>query len=100
VNTIYLQTFSWITDALGISGNVSHIVEKKVEADATLSTVFNDLAQAYPEFKKLVYDPDSGKLSDKVMLIINQRLARFDQVKASPLKDKDEISLVPVYVGG
>jgi molybdopterin converting factor small subunit len=100
LNTIYLQTFSWINDALGIRGNTSHTVVKKVAAGATLLTVFADLARDYPEFKKLVYNPDSGQLSDQVLLLINQNLSRFDQVKASPLNDKDAISLVPVIFGG
>jgi len=100
VNTLYLQTYSWISDILGVHGNAYHIFEKKVEPGTTLVVVFNDLAREYPEFKKMVYNPETGKLSDQVLLLINQKLARLDQLKASPLNDKDAISLMPVIFGG
>ena len=100
MNTIYLQTRSWITDALGIPGSMPYTVKKEIEAGATLLTVFTDLAGKYPEFKKRVFNPETGQLSDQVMLLFNQALTRFDQVKASPLRDKDAVSLVPVIFGG
>ena len=100
INTIHLQTYSWITKTLGIQDSISHTFEKKVEAGTSLSAIFSDMAREYPEFGKAVFNSDTGILSDQVVLIINQRLARFDQVKATPLNDKDEISLVPIFIGG
>jgi hypothetical protein len=100
VITIYLQTRSWITDALGAPGNQTYAVEKKVESGSTLLSLLTGLANNYPEFKERVFNPETGQLSDQVLLLINDSLVRFDQVKSSPLHDKEAISLVPVIFGG
>jgi len=100
LNTIYLQTSSWITDTLGVRGSTFYTFEKKVEAGTTLLKLFSDLARDYPEFKKLVFNPDSGKISDQVLLLMNQNLSRFEQVRTLSLNDKDAISLIPIIFGG
>ena len=100
INTVFMQTFSWVSDSLGFHGVGFHSFEKKVETGATLLTLLKDLAKDYPDFKKMVFDPESSQLSDQVSLLLNQSLARFERVKDIPLKDKDVISLVPVLYGG
>jgi molybdopterin converting factor small subunit len=89
-----------MADALGIQDNKFRTVEKQVEVGATLFTVFTDLARDYPEFKKKVYNPETGKISDQFLLLFNESLAQFNQVKSTPLNDKDTISLIPIICGG
>lgn len=100
MNTIYLQTRSWITDTLGIPGHSTYIIERKIEAGTTLLNVLSDLAKGYAEFKRMIFNPETGKINDQILIIINQNLVKFNQVKDTPLKDKDVIDLAPVYFGG
>ena len=101
MNTIYLQTFSWITDALGIRGNNSYTFEKKVEAGTTLLTVFTDLARDYPEFREKVYNPETGKLSRiRSYYLLTRDWPSLIRLNHLHSMIKMTISLVPVIIGG
>lgn len=71
-----------------------------VEANgATLDALISDLENNYPGIKNRVCD-ENGKLRRFVNIYVNGEDVRFLQDKETPLKESDEISIVPAIAGG
>lgn len=72
----------------------------EVQAEgSTLREVVNNLAQQNAEFKTRLLD-DSGELRRFVNVYVNEEDVRFLQKLDTPLKDGDEVSIVPAIAGG
>ena len=71
-----------------------------VEASGTtLDALLTDLEAHYPGIKNRVCD-ENGKLRRFVNIYVNGEDVRFLQEKETPLKETDEISIVPAIAGG
>ncbi|MBX7157778.1 MAG: MoaD/ThiS family protein [Verrucomicrobiae bacterium] len=66
---------------------------------ATLDALIQDLESHYPGLKNRVYD-DAGQLRRFVNIYVNGEDVRFLQEKNTPLKETDEVSIVPAIAGG
>ncbi len=72
----------------------------EVQAEgSTLREVVESLAAQNAEFKTRLLD-DSGELRRFVNVYVNEEDVRFLQKLDTPLKDGDEISIVPAIAGG
>lgn len=100
MNTINLQTYSWITEAISTGEQLNHILKKKVKPGTTIHELFSELAAEYPEFRKTVYDPGTNSLNDQVMIIVNGKLVQTSDLRSRPLQDNDSITISPIMVGG
>jgi len=72
--------------------------ELQVEA-GTLRDVVSRIAEQNPEVKQRLLD-DSGELRRFVNVYVNEEDVRFLQKLDTPLKDGDEVSIVPAIAGG
>ena len=78
------------------------LVGDKAEVQAegtTLREVVESLAAQNREFKTRLLD-DSGELRRFVNVYVNEEDVRFLQKLDTPLKDGDEVSIVPAIAGG
>jgi molybdopterin synthase sulfur carrier subunit len=66
---------------------------------STIQEVFNILDQAFPGLKERICD-DSGQVRRFVNVFVNDEDIRFLEESATPVKDSDEISIVPAIAGG
>ncbi len=72
----------------------------EVQAEgATLRDVVNNLAAQNDEIKTRLLD-ESGELRRFVNVYVNEEDVRFLQKLDTPLKDGDEVSIVPAIAGG
>jgi len=72
----------------------------EVQAEgATLREVVESLGAQNEEFKSRLLD-DSGELRRFVNVYVNEEDVRFLQKLDTPLKDGDEVSIVPAIAGG
>lgn len=65
----------------------------------SLLACINDLDAQYPGVRERVMD-ESGEIRRFVNVYINGDDVRFIQGLSSPLKDGDEVSIVPAVAGG
>jgi molybdopterin synthase sulfur carrier subunit len=72
--------------------------EVQVEG-GTLRDVVNNLAAQNGEIKTRLLD-DSGELRRFVNVYVNEEDVRFLQKLDTPLKEGDEVSIVPAIAGG
>jgi molybdopterin converting factor small subunit len=75
-------------------------LEKEIETKTTIDNLLSDLASIYADFRKAVFNSDSGTVSDQVHIVLNNNLLQNPEVKAARLNDGDDIFILPVYAGG
>lgn len=66
---------------------------------ATIEAVIADLDARFPGLKERICD-DAGNIRRFVNIFINDEDIRFLEDKATPVKEGDEISIVPAIAGG
>ncbi len=65
----------------------------------TIQELLLDLERQYPGFKDRLCDPQ-GRLRRFVNIYVNEEDIRFLKAEATPLKDGDEVSIIPAIAGG
>lgn len=66
----------------------------------TVGDLFASLAERYPGFAEIVFDRANGCLYECANVVINDRLFEAQGGLGAPLRDGDEIVIVPAYAGG
>lgn len=69
-----------------------------VEA-ATIGDAITELQTKYPGIKERLVD-ESGEVRRFVNVYVNEEDIRFLQNKETPIKDGDEVSIIPAIAGG
>jgi len=65
----------------------------------TIAEVIEDLEKNYPGIKERICEPD-GSLRRFVNLYLNDEDIRFMDNLETPVKDNDELSIIPAIAGG
>lgn len=78
-----------------LTGNLSSVTGDGTTLEACLA----HLESAYPGIKERVMD-ESGQLRRFVNIYVNGDDVRFIDGLGTPLKDGDEVSIVPAVAGG
>jgi sulfur-carrier protein len=74
--------------------------EETVEVKAgTIAEALAELQSCFPGIQERLLD-DQGQVRRFVNIYVNQEDIRFLQNQATPLKDGDEISIIPAIAGG
>ena len=74
--------------------------QAEIESQGTTVTeLLEQLNRQYPGIKDRLCD-EQGKLRRFVNIFVNEEDIRFLQMDATPLKDGDEVSIIPAIAGG
>ncbi len=76
------------------------IIENEIEEGATIGDLLVDFACSHTGFRKVLFNPDAGEVSEQVLVILNGSLLQEPEVAETELNDGDSITLLPVYSGG
>ncbi len=72
----------------------------EVQAEgATVQDLLASLEQQFPGLKDRLCDPN-GRLRRFVNVYVNEEDIRFLKQEATPVKDGDEVSIIPAIAGG
>ena len=74
----------------------------KVELEASagnITELISSLETQYPGIKDRLCD-DKGELRRYLNIYVNEKDIRFEKGPSTPLKDGDEISIIPAIAGG
>ena len=74
-------------------------LEEVSVAGSTIGELLDNLDRAFPGLKDRVCD-EAGNVRRFVNIFVNGEDIRFLEEKATPVKDTDEISIVPAIAGG
>jgi molybdopterin synthase sulfur carrier subunit len=69
-----------------------------VEAE-TIGDAINELQTKYPGIQERLMD-ENGEVRRFVNIYLNEEDIRFLQNKETPIKDGDEVSIIPAIAGG
>lgn len=72
--------------------------EVQVEG-STIAEMIEKLAEAHPGIKERLYD-EHGEIRRFINIYVNEEDIRFLTGKDTPLKDGDEVSIIPAIAGG
>jgi len=100
VGKVRLKFPASFASMLNAQGSDLVILEKKIGEEATIGDLLADLAVSYTDFRKVVFNPDTGKVNDQVNVVLNNKLLQFPEVTEAKLNDGDSIIILPVYSGG
>lgn len=78
------------------------VTQGRAEVDCTGCTVMdiiNDLDRQYPGIMERICD-ERKKVRRFVNIFVNEEDVRFLQNEATPVKDTDEVSIIPAIAGG
>jgi molybdopterin converting factor small subunit len=76
------------------------VLEREIGKETTICTLLTDLALSNAEFRKTVFNPDEGTVSDRINIVLNQKLLNLPREMDTKLSDGDVVILLPVYAGG
>ena len=65
----------------------------------SVTELLSDLERRYPGIKERICD-ETGKLRRFVNVFVNEEDIRFLQGDQTPIKDGDEVSIIPAIAGG
>jgi molybdopterin synthase sulfur carrier subunit len=68
-------------------------------AGSTIQDIIDNLEKEYPGLKERICD-ERGELRRFVNVYLNDEDIRFAQGKSTPVKDGDEVSVIPAIAGG
>ena len=68
-------------------------------AGNTVSEIIDNLGSAHPGIKERLYD-EQGEVRRFINIYVNEEDIRFLTGKDTPLKDGDEVSIIPAIAGG
>ncbi len=97
---VRLRIPSSIADPLNEQLSDLFILEKEIGEGATMGDLLTGLARSYAGFRKVVFDPDIGKVSDQINVFLNDSLLQDTDVTGIKLNDGDSVIFLPVYTGG
>ena len=66
---------------------------------ANIRELIEDLEKKFPGIKERIYD-ETGEIRRFINIYVNEEDVRFLQQDATPLKDGDEVSMIPAIAGG
>lgn len=74
--------------------------QAKVKVSSTnIRELIEDLEKRFPGIKERICD-ETGKIRRFINIYVNEEDVRFLQQEETPLKDGDEISIIPAIAGG
>jgi len=97
---VQLKIPPWIASMLQAQGSDWLILEQEIGERATVGGLLTDLTYSYTDFRKVVFNPDVGTVSDQLIVFLNDSLLQGPDVTEAELSDGDSVTLLPVYTGG
>jgi molybdopterin converting factor small subunit len=75
-------------------------LEKETPEEATVGTILKELGLKYPELGRMLFDRESGGVSDGINLVLNGNLLIAPDIAGIKLAGGDTIIILPTYTGG
>lgn len=100
MSKVQLRVPPWIAGMLKAEVSDWFVLEKEVGEGATIADLLVELTSSYDGFRKVVFNPDIGKVNDQIMVFLNENLLQEPDITGAKLNDGDTVILLPVYTGG
>ena len=75
------------------------VLEREIGKETTICDLLTDIALSNSEFRAAVFNPAEGTVSDRINIVLNQKLLNFPSEMDTKLSDGDVVTLLPMYSG-
>jgi molybdopterin converting factor small subunit len=100
VSTVNIKAYTWIAAALDTPEGDRKKLKLEIPAGATMYDLLKKLAELHPEFREKIFDPETERFNDEVLIITGGKLIQSKDFKSTVLQDKAEIMFSPILIGG
>ena len=76
------------------------VLERDIGKETTIRDFLTDIVSSNSEFRETVFNPDDWTVSDRINIVLNQKLLNYPREMDTKLSDGDVVILLPVYDGG
>jgi molybdopterin converting factor small subunit len=76
------------------------VLERDLKKETTIRDLLTNIAFINAEFRKAVFNPDEGTVSDRIDIVLNQKLLNLPSEMDIKLNAGDVVTLLPTYSGG
>ncbi|MFC1819761.1 MoaD/ThiS family protein [Thermodesulfobacteriota bacterium] len=97
---VQLKAIPSLSNLFNESGAEWIILEREMVDGCSIADLLADISESYAGFRKIAFDPDTGKVSDQLDIVHNDKLLPSSDVTEIELKNGDVIILLPTYTGG
>ena len=98
--TVQLKIPHWAARMWGSNAPGWLVLDKELGDGATLGDLLADLVTNYPYLRNIVFNQETGAVSDQIMVILNDTLIQDADVIRHELSEGDSVTLLPLYAGG
>jgi molybdopterin synthase sulfur carrier subunit len=78
---------------------LTHNEAEVKSSGADIKELIDNLEKKFPGIKERICD-ETGKIRKFINLYVNEEDVRFLKLEDTPLKDGDEVSIIPAIAGG
>lgn len=75
-------------------------LDYQIDGNGTIGELLTRLTREHPDFTRVIFDPETGKISDEINVVHNQNLLISSEAGSVKLQEGDSILLLPIYTGG
>ncbi|MDP2718475.1 MAG: MoaD/ThiS family protein [Dehalococcoidia bacterium] len=100
---VTIEIYPWLTSYLAAKGQKKGggvILEQEIEEGENIGTLLRKLAAREKKLGPHLYDPESGRLTDQVGIVLNNRFIDLLDGPDTVLKDGDTVTLSQAWCGG
>jgi len=97
---VQLKILPWVASMLNADDSSWLLLDQEIKKGETIGSLFKELAITYNNFRRIVFNPDTGKINDEVMVALNNNLVQSTDLMKIRLHDGDFITLFSSYFGG
>jgi molybdopterin converting factor small subunit len=76
------------------------VLEREIGKETTIRDLLTNIAFTNAEFRKAVFNPAEETISDRINIVLNQKLLNLPSEMDTKLNDGDVVTLLPMYSGG
>lgn len=99
---VEIEFLAWLGEQLGGPAYRARPLLWRAEIDAgeTVGTLFARLAGTNETFRRLVFDPERGRVDELLMVVLNDRLLDLAGGLEARLRDGDRLAVLAALAGG
>ena len=97
---VRVEIMSWLRRYFGAEGSERVVMEKRVPDGMSVGELMKEIAARNRALGELLFDPETGRWTGHVSLILNGRFLELSGGLEASLRDGDLLRVMPVFAGG
>ncbi len=97
---VEIEVIPWLTDLLESRSSGRVRWREQIRAGETVRGLLLRLHESQPRLAAAVYDRDEARFAGRAHIIVNNRSLELAGGPDARLRDGDQLTLIPAYVGG